>query len=75
MPLKRILLVEDSPNDVALTLAAFEQTNLANEVDVVSDGPARSLAPPDLYGQLALRGVLGEQAVNSFLANRESVTA
>jgi CheY-like chemotaxis protein len=36
--LKRILLVEDSPNDVALTLAAFEETNLANEVVVVRDG-------------------------------------
>jgi CheY-like chemotaxis protein len=38
MDLKRILLVEDSPNDVALTLAAFEETHLANEVVVVRDG-------------------------------------
>ena len=37
-PLKRILLVEDSPKDVTLTLAAFEETHLANEVVVVSDG-------------------------------------
>lgn len=36
--LKRILLVEDSPKDVTLTLAAFEETLLANEVVVVSDG-------------------------------------
>jgi CheY-like chemotaxis protein len=36
--LKRILLVEDSANDVALTLAALEETNLANEVVVVRDG-------------------------------------
>jgi CheY-like chemotaxis protein len=36
--LKRILLVEDSANDVALTLAAFEETNLANEVVVTRDG-------------------------------------
>ena len=36
--IKRILLVEDSANDVALTLAALEETNLANEVDVVRDG-------------------------------------
>jgi CheY-like chemotaxis protein len=36
--LKRILLVEDSANDVALTLEAFRQTNLANEVVVVRDG-------------------------------------
>jgi hypothetical protein len=42
---------------------------------VVSDECARSLAPPELYGQLALRGALGEQAVNSFLANRETVPA
>jgi CheY-like chemotaxis protein len=36
--LKRILLVEDSANDVALTLAALEETHLANEVVVVRDG-------------------------------------
>ncbi|MFB1484376.1 response regulator [Corallococcus sp. RDP092CA] len=36
--LKRILLVEDSANDVALTLAALEEVHLANEVVVVRDG-------------------------------------
>ena len=36
--LKRILLVEDSANDVALTLAALEEIHLANEVVVVRDG-------------------------------------
>ena len=36
--LKRILLVEDNANDVALTLAALEETRLANEVVVVRDG-------------------------------------
>jgi CheY-like chemotaxis protein len=36
--LKRILLVEDSANDVALALAALEEINLANEVVVVRDG-------------------------------------
>jgi CheY-like chemotaxis protein len=36
--LKRILLVEDSANDVALILAAFEEINLANEVVVARDG-------------------------------------
>lgn len=35
---KRILLVEDSPNDVELTLTALERHNLANEVVVVNDG-------------------------------------
>jgi len=36
--LKRIVLVEDSPNDVTLVLAAFQETNLANEVVVLNDG-------------------------------------
>jgi two-component system, response regulator len=33
-----ILLVEDNPNDVELTLHAFEKHNLANRVQVVRDG-------------------------------------
>lgn len=37
-PLKRILLVEDSAQDVELTLAALGEHNLANEVVVVRDG-------------------------------------
>jgi CheY-like chemotaxis protein len=36
--LKRILLVEDSANDVELILAALEGNRLANEVVVVRDG-------------------------------------
>ncbi|WP_210492610.1 response regulator [Microvirga antarctica] len=36
--LKPILLVEDNLNDVELTLAALEQSQLANEVVVVRDG-------------------------------------
>src|SRR3954465_10693270 len=36
--LKRILLVEDSQNDIELTLAAFEENHLANEVVVTRDG-------------------------------------
>ena len=35
---KCILLAEDDPNDVELTLAALAQHNLANQVDVVRDG-------------------------------------
>ena len=35
---KRILLVEDSPNDIELTLAALAENHLANEVVVVRDG-------------------------------------
>ena len=34
----RILLVEDDPKDVELTLIALEEYNLANEVVVASDG-------------------------------------
>lgn len=36
--LKRILLAEDNPKDVELTLEALGEHNLANEVVVVSDG-------------------------------------
>ena len=36
--LKRILLVEDDPMDMELTLTALEEKNLANEVLVVHDG-------------------------------------
>lgn len=36
--LKRILLVEDSPQDVELILTALAENNLANEVIVVRDG-------------------------------------
>ncbi len=38
MTLQRILLVEDDPRDVELTLAALEEYNLANEVVVARDG-------------------------------------
>src|SRR2546428_12939388 len=36
--LKRILLAEDDPRDVELTLTALAEYNLANEVVVVQDG-------------------------------------
>ena len=36
--IKNILLVEDDPRDVELTLAALEEHNLANTVVVVNDG-------------------------------------
>ena len=40
---KAILLVEDNPDDEELTLLAFQQSNLANEIVVVRDG-AEALA-------------------------------
>ena len=36
--LKSILMVDDSPRDVELTLNALAQSNLANEVVIVGDG-------------------------------------
>lgn len=36
--LKKILLVEDNPNDVELTLEALAEQNLANRVVVLNDG-------------------------------------
>jgi CheY-like chemotaxis protein len=36
--LARILMVEDDPRDVELTLTALEEHNLANEVVVSRDG-------------------------------------
>lgn len=36
--LKPILLVEDNPRDLELTLVALERTQLANEVNTVRDG-------------------------------------
>ncbi len=38
--LRPILLAEDNPNDIELTLAALHSANLANEVVVVHDGAA-----------------------------------
>jgi CheY-like chemotaxis protein len=35
---KRILIVDDSPKDVELTIAALSEKNLANEVVVAEDG-------------------------------------
>ena len=36
--LKRILLVEDDPKDIELTLCALGEHDLANEIMVVRDG-------------------------------------
>lgn len=37
-PAKRILLVEDDPKDIELTLAALAEHNMANAVEVARDG-------------------------------------
>ena len=52
--LKRILLAEDSRNDVELTLAALAEHNLANEVVVVRDG-AEALDYMYRRGKYAMR--------------------
>jgi CheY-like chemotaxis protein len=36
--LRRILLAEDDPNDVELTMMALQERRLANDVDVVGNG-------------------------------------
>jgi len=40
MDKRTILLVEDNPDDVALTLRAFKKSNILNEVVVTNDGVA-----------------------------------
>jgi two-component system, response regulator len=38
MTQRTILLVEDNPDDVALTIRAFEKNNIANRIVVAADG-------------------------------------
>lgn len=54
-PLKRILLVEDNPKDVELTLSALEEHKLANEVVVARDG-VEALDYLEMRGSYTLRG-------------------
>jgi two-component system, response regulator len=44
---KTILLVEDNPDDVKLTLHAFKECNIRNRVEVIADG---ALALDYLFG-------------------------
>ncbi|MGA4552457.1 response regulator [Methylorubrum aminovorans] len=48
--LKPILLVEDNPNDIELTLAALEQSQLANAIVICRDGA-------EALDYLQLRGI------------------
>jgi CheY-like chemotaxis protein len=52
--LGRILMVEDDPKDVELTLTALEEYNLANEIIVVHDGE-EALDYLDYRGQFQRR--------------------
>ena len=58
----KILLVEDNPDDVKLTLRAFKQHNLGNEIVVVTDG-AQALDYLFGTGQFAGRDVTKSPAV------------
>ncbi len=60
--LKPILLVEDNPKDVELTMAALEQSQLANEVIVVRDG-AEALDILYRRGHFATRNTLDPAVV------------
>jgi CheY-like chemotaxis protein len=55
--LKRILLAEDDPKDVELTISALAENDLANEIMVVRDGAD---ALDYLYRRGAFAGELGE---------------
>ena len=56
--LKPILLVEDNPNDLELTLIALAKSQLANEVVVVRDGA-------EALDYLNRRGEYGERPVGN----------
>ena len=78
--MRRILLVEDDPKDVELTLTALEEYNLANEVAVAHDGeealdylycrgnfagrPGRESGSPSARPEIAQAGRFGGAAAD-----------
>jgi hypothetical protein len=58
--LKPILLVEDNPSDLELTLLALDRSQLANKVIVARDGQEAVdyLRRPSATGPAALRAIL-----------------
>ena len=57
---KRILIVDDSPKDIELTISALAEKNLANEVDVAEDGEE---ALDYLYKRGKFANKIGDPAV------------
>ena len=53
--LKRVLLVEDSENDIEMTLEALAEYHVANQIDIVRDGA-------EALDYLFLRGAYADRA-------------
>jgi two-component system response regulator len=60
--LGEILLVEDNPNDIELTLHALRRHNVANDIEVVRDG-AEALEWVFCEGRYAARDMAGRPKV------------
>jgi CheY-like chemotaxis protein len=57
-PVKRILLVEDDPKDIELTLTALGEHKLTNEIEVVQDGV-------EALDYLYYRGIFSQRPVGN----------
>lgn len=71
MKAKYILLVEDNPDDVILTLDAFRESQIANRIVVVNDGAA---ALDFLFGPKKDSSPVGQPAVVLLDLNLPKVT-
>jgi two-component system response regulator len=77
---KSILLVEDNPDDVDLTLRAFERSKIANEVIVANDGEealaylfdAAKAIPTVVLLDLKLQKVMGLDVLKRMRANERT---